>query len=58
MGASSKDDGVWLKLQSEQDERGARVPHRDVALVLEHYARWCRRCGRPVVFRPLDVPGH
>lgn len=40
-----------LKLQPQQDDNGAWSQHPDVALVIEHYAAWCRRHDRPVAIR-------
>lgn len=46
-----------LKLPPQKDQHGAWGPHPDTALVLEHYAAWCRQHGRPARIRSSSPHG-
>lgn len=46
-----------LKLNPRRGPDREFHPHPDAALVLDHYAQWCRRHGRPIAIRSSGIFG-
>ncbi|MGP9680830.1 MULTISPECIES: hypothetical protein [unclassified Brachybacterium] len=46
-----------LKLNPRRGPDRAFHPHPDTALVLDHYAQWCRRHGRPIAIHSAGLFG-